>query len=507
MFGRVNRLVVALFFCSIAAPIQAQYVSTSVGAQGVISSDATRRLGLERVWFTHVELGAALGRVAGTWQHVSVTKVHTVFEVIYDNRSHLFSELDRDAFGVKLGVERAKQLAEAKLTALSDQIAKAEKKRPVPPPVLEIRVVPEITIYVSSERGTLQAIDGETGKTKWVSAVGHPSLITTAPAANDDYVAALNGSTLYVLKAEDGTPAWQRTLSGAPGAGPALSADYIYVPMINGKVEVYRTDEPRRPEFVYQSFGRLLVQPISNQRSVAWSSDRGILYVASGAREQMRFKVTTNDEIVARPTFLPPDRVLVGSIDGYLYCVSERNGDIFWKFSTGQPIHQAPFGSVDTAYVINDDGGLFAINTADGSEKWWTSGYRRYLANTGDRLYVTDVSGSLVILDARSGARIGAVAIPDLDYPVGNMATDRLLIGTRSGLLQMVRETRNRWPVLQTNIEIAAKKPAPGAPAPGAAPAEMKEGKAPAADPFDDPFGAAPKPKAEPKPADDDPFK
>jgi outer membrane protein assembly factor BamB len=454
-----------------------------------------------------VELGAALGRVSGTWQHVSATNVHTVFEVIYDNRSYLFSELDRDAFGVRLGVERAKQLAEEKLASLTAQVAKAEKRRAVPEPILETRVVPEITIYVTSERGSLQAIDGETGKTKWVVGVGRPSLITSPPAANDDFVAVLNGSTLYVLKAEDGTPAWHRPMTGAPGAGPAMSSEYVFVPMINGKVEVYRTTEPRRPEFVYQSFGRLLVQPVSNQRSVAWASDRGILYVASGAREQMRFKVTTNDEIVAPPAFLPPDRVLVGSIDGYLYCVSEKNGDIFWKFSTGQPIHQAPFGSADTAYVINDDGGLFAINVADGSEKWWTTGYRRYLANTGDRLYVTDISGSLVILDARSGARIGAVPIPDLDYPVANLATDRLLIGTRSGLLQMLRETRNRWPVMQANIEFVKKKPAEAQAAPGAAAPEKKDEKAPMADPFEDPFGAAPKAKAAPKPMEDDPFK
>lgn len=506
MFGRVGRLAVVVALFAWIAPLQAQFGRSSVGAQGVIPTEAARRLGLERVWFTHVELGASLGKVAGVWQHISATNVHTVFEVIYDGRSYLFSELDRDAFGVRLGVERAKQLAEEKLTALTDQIAKAEKKRPVPPPVLETRVVPEITIYVSSERGSLQAIDGETGKTKWVIGVGSPALITTAPAANDHFVAVLNGSTLYVVKAEDGTPAWHRPMAGAPGTGPALSAEYIFVPMINGKVEVYRTDEPRRPEFIYQSFGRLLVQPISNQRSVAWASDRGILYVASGAREQMRFKLTTNDQIVSQPAFLPPDRVIVGSIDGYLYCVSEKNGDIFWKFSTGQPIHQAPFGTADTAYVINDDGGLYAINVADGSEKWWANGYRRYLANTGDRIYVTDVSGSLVILDARSGSQIGAVPIPDLDFPVGNTETDRLLIGTRSGLLQMVRETRNRWPVLQANIELKKPKRPATAPAGAEAPGEMKGGKAPAADPFDDPFGAAPK-KAEPKPADDDPFK
>lgn len=502
MFGRVSQLLAVLFVLGFAVQSQAQ-----LGSQGIISTDATRRLGLERVWFTHVELGASLGKVAGIWQHVSATHVHTVFEVIYDGRSYLFSELDRDAFGVRLGVERAKQLAEAKLTALADQIAKGELKRPVPPPVLETRVVPQITIYVSSERGTLQAIDGETGKTKWVIGVGSPALLTSAPSANDDYVATLNGSTLYVYKAEDGSPAWHRPMAGAPGAGPALSSDYIFVPMINGKCEVYRTDEPRRPEFMYQSFGRLLVQPISNQRSIAWASDRGILYVAAGSREQMRFKVTTNDQIVAQPAFIPPDRVLVGSIDGYLYCVSERNGDILWKFSTGQPIHQAPFGTADTAYVINDDSGLYAINVADGSEKWWTTGYRRFLANTGDRIYVTDVSGSLVILDARSGAPIGSVPIPDLDYPVGNTATDRLLIGTRSGTLQMVRETRHRWPILQANIELRKPKAAPVVPAPGAPAGEMKD-KAPAADPFDDPFGAAPaKGKAPAKPADDDPFK
>ena len=65
-------------------------------------------------------------------------------------------------------------------------------------------MIPEISIYVMTDGGVVHAIDAQTGRTRWYTRVGNPSYPCEAPGANDHFVAVLNGSTIYTLKAENG---------------------------------------------------------------------------------------------------------------------------------------------------------------------------------------------------------------------------------------------------------------------------------------------------------------
>ena len=262
----MRRVLLALFLALPlvgALPARAQVVS-----EALISPQAARRVGLERMWFSQLNLDRARGRVAGLHLHVSLTEAHTVFEVTSGDKRFEFSQHDRNTFGEEIGVEGAKKLAEEKLAALKAD-AEAGKKEG-PPPALTSHVVPRTTLYATSERGTVHALDAETGSTRWSAIVGDPRYPTTAAGANDKYVAVCNGSTLYVLLAADGSPAWNRMCVGSPGAGPALSDELAFVPMITGQMESFLLDDPKLPMATYKSFGRAMVQPVVARGSVAW---------------------------------------------------------------------------------------------------------------------------------------------------------------------------------------------------------------------------------------------
>lgn len=96
------------------------------------------------------------------------------------------------------------------------------------------------TLYAQTDRAVLHAIDAETGQTLWVARVGRPGGLSMAPAANDRMVAVVNGSYLYVLDKNTGKVSWQTQLDGAPGTGPVLSAQRVYVSMTNGMILSYR---------------------------------------------------------------------------------------------------------------------------------------------------------------------------------------------------------------------------------------------------------------------------
>jgi outer membrane protein assembly factor BamB len=474
--------------------------AAQVSSTGLISPDAARQFGLERMWFTHLHVDRGRGRVAGLHQHVSDTQAHTVYQITHGGQRYVFSQRDRDAFGKEIGLEGAKQRADEKLKSTEEELKLAGKTDPLPP--IQSFVVPQITLYSTSQRGMLHSIDAETGRTRWSKSVGSANHPTTAPSASDKYVGVCNGSTLYILLAADGSQVWSRTVVGAPGAGPAITDDLAFVPMISGRIETVNIESPKRPVAIYKSFGRAMVQPVVSFNSVAWPTDGGNLYVSFSREPGMRYRVQAKDAINSAPAFLAPDKVFATSVDGYLYCVHEYRGNVLWRFTTGEPISHSPVALGSNVYVITDRGNMFAISATDGKENWVQGGIRSYVAGNERRLYCIDLSGNLAILDTVSGSKLGSIAVGQLDMPFMNVDTDRIILASSTGLVQCFREANLPWPVTHFRSDVpqkeapAAKQP-PQQPAGGPAPAPMP----PAADPFgtSDPF--APKPATPAPPA------
>lgn len=506
--------------------------STAFGqamGSGLMPASIARRYGLERAWFTQIEVGRSRGRVLHTVPYVSPTRNQTVVEVFQGPRRWLFSEHEQDAFRKTLGPDGVQKKA-------AEFVAKLKKNQPeAGEPQMVVQVVPEVTIYTTTDQAILQAIDGETGKTRWITKVGNADYPTTAPAGCDNYVTVLNGSTLFVLSSITGEILWQRRVSGVPGAGAAVTEEYVFAPMVNGAIESYTLADGRESPWIYKSIGRALVQPSAGFDSLAWPTDRGHLYVASSSARAIRYRLESQETVTARPTFASADRLLAPTVDGYLYCLNpgRQAGNIWWKYSTGETLTQSPLVIGDTVYTISDDDNLFAIAVSDGQLRWKTSGVKRMLTLSGERLYVVGEVGRLTILDTTTGSRIAVIPLDEFDLQVTNPLTDRIYYGTKTGVLQCLREIGHPWPTLHAQMasgkpkpkpksQPAAAKPepgedpfaAPGKPAaaadedPFAAPAQPGAAPKPAAGGDDDPFAApAPAPKPQSKPADDaDPF-
>jgi hypothetical protein len=79
-------------------------------------------------------------------------------------------------------------------------------------------------LTVLTSAGVVQEFNAETGETMWTAQIGNENYPSLGPAANDQFVALVNGSTLYVLDRTDGRPTIIRQVGGAPGAAPAPMA-------------------------------------------------------------------------------------------------------------------------------------------------------------------------------------------------------------------------------------------------------------------------------------------
>jgi outer membrane protein assembly factor BamB len=468
------------------------------GSAALISPELARQVGLERMWYTQLGLDRGRGQVAGVTLQVSAVQSHTVFQISQDGRRYVFSQRDRNAFGKEIGVEGAQAEAEKKAEEIKKQLQDAGKADAAAPAV-EKFVVPKITLFATSQRGGVHAIDGETGRTLWTTSIGNPQLLTSAPAANERYVAVCNGSTLYIMLAADGAVIWTRPAVSTPGAGPALSEDYVFLPMVNGQVESFLLEDSKRPAAMYKSFGYTFVQPVVSSNSVAWTTDSGYLYVAQAHATGLRFRMKASDAINAAPAFLEPDKVFAASIDGYLYCLNERKGNVIWRFTTGESILSSPVALDNTVYVISQRANMFAIDATTAAERWAASGIRQCIAANDKRLYCLDDRGDLAILDAGSGSRLGTLAASASNLPLYNPQTDRIFLMTSTGLVQCLREINHPWPVVHYLIEPQLKvaKKAPG----DKGKAEEKKEPAQTTDPFGAPMEnkpAAPSSGADP---------
>lgn len=523
---------VLLAILGLTGPAADRAAAQSMGS-GLIPPNLARRYGLERVWYTQIEVGRGRGRVQHVTPHVNTSQTITTFEIKQGTIVRRVTEKDRSPFGEMIGPEGAR--------AKADEVNQLLKKQnpTLPEPVVEQHIVPAVTLYAATDRSAVHAIDGETGLTRWVSNFGNPAFPTTAVAACDKYVAYANGSTLYVLRASDGALEWQRTTSGVPGSAPAVSDRYVFAPMVNGALESYTLDDYKETPWIYRSIGRSITAPLVGTDALAWPTDRGHLYVASSEGRAIRYRLETKNHFVATPAFLPPDRIVVCSTDGYVYCLHSlrQSGNIMWKYSSGEPISKSPVVIDGVVYVVTDDGKLFALSSDLGQLQWKTPGVRKILSVTKNRIYAVGDVGFMRILDKASGALISSVPLTEFDLQVTNTLSDRLYFGTQTGVIQCLREIGTDWPLFHGAAGEATKavksKPkviqrgaggAPGAkpdedpfstkkPEPGEDPFGGGGAAKPQMDKGDDPFGgggaaggAAPKPAAPKGKPDDDPF-
>jgi outer membrane protein assembly factor BamB len=375
-------------------------------------------------------------------------------------------------------------------------------------------------LFVQTSRAQLQAIDAETGATRWSVTVGDERYPCLSPGASADFVATINGSTLYVIDRKTGREAWHKELPKLPGSGPALTDTHVFTPMVDGTIYGYELKKPDGIPFVYKSFGRILVQPVVTADSIGWTTERGYMYLMKhhpfDGHLAVNYRLETDNQIESRPGYWTPYLYSV-SLDGYVFAVHEETGRIQWKFATAEPIIEPPVAVNGKVYVCKGDGGMFCLDGETGIEDWYAPSVTQFISVSPTRVYAADRLNRMLILDAKTGARIDSVPIGGVTIRLRNVQSDRIFLATGRGVVQCLHEAALSEPLkytpppLRKEVKLKTKQKSlkkdagaaddaadEGADAPADAPAEKAN-----------PFGAGNKDDGAEEPkekADDNPF-
>jgi outer membrane protein assembly factor BamB len=356
-------------------------------------------------------------------------------------------------------------------------------------------------IVLLSNAGVVQLLDANTGQTMWTSDVGNPNYPSLGPAANEEFIALVNGSTLYLLDRHSGQPVNEIRLGSAPGGGPALGKDYVYAPLLSGRIEGHPLHDAKAPPWYYQSYGRALVRPLATPDSIVWGTDAGILCVGRIHAPGVRFRVEASGGFDAAPAYRAPLIYAVSRI-GELLAVDERTGAIRWRYVTGFPTDRAPAAVGDRVYVASERPTLHCVDAATGIEQWEAAGISQFAAAGKSHIYGIDQYGALTEADATTGAVNGHIQTGETMTALVNDQTDRVYLITGHGLVQCLHEIGAKDPLQYGPVPPPAaptEKPQAGAEYHGGAQPAPKPESRPAAKPAappqpgpENPFGAAP---------------
>jgi outer membrane protein assembly factor BamB len=366
-------------------------------------------------------------------------------------------------------------------------------------------------LLAQSRGGLVTALDAETGRTLWSLRIGSRDGGSSQPAANENYVVVLNGSTLYVIDRKDGGIVWQKRVARAPGAGPAVTATHAFVPMLSGLVEGYDLAAgDKQTPWNFQSTGRVLNPPLATPLTVSWTTEHGHFYVADPTAAGIKYRLETQGKIAGRPASWSP-RLFAASDDGFVFGIDETKGTISWKRSIGEPILQGPVAVTDRVFVIPEFGGMRCLAADSGAPLWIAPGIEQFVAASPTRVYAVDNLGRLAILDGASGGLIGTVPVSARTAKLVNIANDRIYLVDENCLVQCLHETQLSVPVPHTppaveerELKLTPKKPAADA---AEEPAEEMPSEEPAADDDANPFDVGDDAgSADDAPAEEDPF-
>ena len=185
-------------------------------------------------------------------------------------------------------------------------------------------------------------------------------------------IAADTSGGIYAFSAVDGRLIWHQNVGVQVHARPALAADRVYLPTLDGRVVAMRMDTG----------------------SQVWE------HLLGGAP----------NEILALD-----DRLYVGSNDNFLYCIESETGQIAWRWRTGADVVGVPVVDDQRVYFVSLDNVLRGLSRKSGSQAWKRVLPFRPIAgpvHVGDALVVAGLAPDLLAVNAKDGTSAGNLSAP-----------------------------------------------------------------------------------------------
>ncbi|PAT00873.1 MAG: outer membrane protein assembly factor BamB [Candidatus Dactylopiibacterium carminicum] len=300
------------------------------------------------------------------------------------------------------------------------------------------------SVYAAGEQGEVIRIDAA-GRRVWRA---DTDIRLSGGVASDGGVVLVGGSEgeLVALDADSGKLRWRTAVGGEILSLPLIADDLALVRVGDYQIAAYGlTDGKRR--WVYQRTqsplalrshngfvrsGDVVLAGFSGGKLVALSLAGGLQrWEATIAQPRGANELERMADVVGEPV-LVGEMVCAASFQGRVTCVDRTSGQLRWARDIPSTTGLAADG--DSLYVVDSLDAVYSLDVATGSTRWKQEklGYRQLVRPlvVGTRLVVADAQGYIHVLDrsngtfvARARADSSGVFAPMLALPNDGFAT------------------------------------------------------------------------------------
>lgn len=483
----------------------------AVRAGDLMPPNIASELGLSEAWRRYVQVPAGAQSIEDQQIYVHKGNPHEYVEITVPMPANTAAKADGTAptskVIVRIPTDRVgldgKPIGKKEAERLANNEIRRLKRRGLDA-TMSTQLVPRIHLYTISDDGTLECRDAESGEPVWMSRVGQRGLKFWALGVNDEYVTVINGANLIQVDVTNGEVIEEIAMMGTPLFGAVHAGRFAMIPTIRSGVEGYPLYDPTLDPFMEVVDGVALALPAKAPTTtrVAWGTDRGFVYVMEmSGTPSVLFRLNTDGIVSGRIAAASGDRFFFGSESGQVYGIrATRTGVVLWSKPFGEPFYNEPLIVGDQLLIRSTYGSLYSLSVNDGLGTWEKSAPNvdELIGAFDGKVFIRTLSGSLSVLDLKTGARIATYNEIQPGRLLVNSLTNRLYLVSEGGAVQCLHPqgadmpTFNEQPEMEVEVE---EKPVSKEPATTPfAPAGKDPFGAGGADPFGagaDPFGAA----------------
>jgi outer membrane protein assembly factor BamB len=232
-------------------------------------------------------------------------------------------------------------------------------------------------------------------RVKWAFPTGNRVVSSPVLDAGVLFFGSDDGN-VYAVDAKDGRQIWKYATKGAVAATPAVAQGTVFVASYDGK------------------FYALNAKTGALRWKFATGGERK--FEARGLHGMTPRDQTFFDpyDVYLSSAVVVGDTVYFGSGDGHLYALDTAEGTQRWKFATGNVVHSSPAYADGVLYVGSWDSRFYAVDARTGQERWRFQagedplmnnqvGFQSSAAVANGVVYVGCRDSNLYALDAATG--------------------------------------------------------------------------------------------------------
>jgi eukaryotic-like serine/threonine-protein kinase len=293
----------------------------------------------------------------------------------------------------------------------------------------------------------------------WVvpPAAPSPTAVPAAPSATSvpPTATATSVPTLAPTATPLPQPTAEPTLMPTPVPTRSPVSDSMGVPMF--RANSARTGEMPGPRFIgsptirwsFETNAQVRSSPAVVRNVLYIGSLDGSVYALDARNGDLLWDFATGDVVASSPA-VSGGLVYIGSRDGNLYAIDARDGTSRWVFRAGNAVHSSPAVVGGSVYFGSNDHHVYAVNAANGRQRWTFP--------TGDRVssspavvagvvYVGSDDNNLYAIDAQSGQEVWRFTTEDNIGSSPAVVDGVVYVGSDDGNLYAIDATTGdeRW--------------------------------------------------------------